>query len=107
MESDQNIGLSYIDVKDDYPLFMLNIDPQLNDTSDENAQLSSSNVDTNCEMEEFENETKALEQCINEEEVIEELIITYERQVIEIFHEHYVFIDYYLVIPKNIYEYNY
>lgn len=86
MESSQNIDLlPNVDVKDDYPLFMLNIDTESDKIPNEETQISS-NVVIKSEIEEqSENESNdALERFIIVEEAVEEVSTTYDEHILEI-----------------------
>lgn len=91
MEPSQNIDLSNVDVKHDYPLFMLNIDTESDkvaDKVDEETQPLSSNVVIKSEIEEqSENENNALERFIIVEEAVEEVTTTYDEHILEICQE--------------------
>lgn len=98
MEPSQNIDLPDVDVKEDYPLFMLNIDTEPNKMSDDETQVSSSNVVIKTEIEEEPEEIdskEGLERFIIVEEAVEEVSTTYDEHILEICQDDNMDTEYY------------
>lgn len=90
MEPSQNIDLPDVDVKEDYSLFMLNIDTEPNKISNDETQVSSSNIIIKTEIEEESEEVDSkedLERFIIVEEAVEEVSTTYDEHILEICQE--------------------
>lgn len=90
MEPSQNIDLLDVDIKEDYPLFMLNLDTEPNKISQDETQVSFSNIVIKTEIEEEPEEVdskEGLERFIIVEEAVEEVSTTYDEHILEICQE--------------------